>query len=481
MAIYHLTAKIITRGRGQSAVCSAAYRHGEAMRYELEARAVSYTGKSEVVYSEFFGPPEPPDWFRTLIDGRDPVRASEAFWNKVEIAEHRFDARLAREIEVALPKELTRAQNIALLRTFITENFTARGMVADMAYHDLAHNPHSHIMLSVKPLTEAGFGASLVPARDEKGEIIRGRPCKTHPSGKIMYDDIFGGDWTKPDVLKGWRAAWADAANIALAHAGETVRIDHRSLTDQGIELEPSLHQGQTARSMERRGLEAPRSIFHIEDAVTNHKIISQRPDVILDLITQGQSVFDRYDISKTLARFVEQPDAFVDLLAQIEASASLVPLAAARMDEAGRELEPARYTTTDMLELERMMVARASAMAERQGHRTRETDLQAALAASSARGITLSEDQANAVRHITGKAQLAAIVGLAGAGKSTALDVSRQVWEARAIGSSVRRWRARRWLALPRAAGSRKRGRLRAGKQVGSAARPSLKRAMFW
>ena len=156
MAIYHLHAQIIGRSGGRSAVASAAYRHCARMEIEAEARIADYSNKKGLGHSEFSLPEETPAWLRTLIDGRDAAGASAALWNAVEAFEKRADAQFMREMDLGLPVELSREQNIELMRAFVAEQILPRGMLADWAYHDVSGNPHIHLMTTLRPLTEDG-------------------------------------------------------------------------------------------------------------------------------------------------------------------------------------------------------------------------------------------------------------------------------------------------------------------------------------
>jgi ATP-dependent exoDNAse (exonuclease V) alpha subunit len=239
LAIYHLHAQIIGRSNGRSAVASAAYRHCARMEIEREARIVDYSSKKGLVHSEFALPPETPAWLRTLIDGRDAAGASGAFWNAVERFEKRSDAQFMREMDLALPLELSGEQNIKLVRTFVAEQITSRGMIADWAYHDAPGNPHIHLMTTLRPLTEEGFGPKRVPVIDADGRVMR-IVSKDHPKGKIIYR-LWAGDET---TLRQWREAWASLQNVHLAKHGFDIRVDHRSFADQNIELEPTVKLG---------------------------------------------------------------------------------------------------------------------------------------------------------------------------------------------------------------------------------------------
>ena len=147
MAIYHMEAKVVSRGSGRSAVAASAYMSCSRMYNDYDGIQHDYTRKHGLVYQEVMLPPiAPPEW-----------KNREQLWNAVEAAEKTKDSRLAREFVVALPIELDTDSNISLLRDFIQKNFVDLGMCADFAIHDTdGHNPHAHILLTVRPLNENG-------------------------------------------------------------------------------------------------------------------------------------------------------------------------------------------------------------------------------------------------------------------------------------------------------------------------------------
>lgn len=220
MAIYHLSAKVISRAGGRSSVAAAAYRTAGRLQDDRQGVEHDYSRKGGVVHSEIMVPQNAPDW----------MRDRNQLWNAVEIVEKRRDAQLAREIEVSLPRELDRGQRLELLRGFIQREFVDRGMIADVAVHegkarDGFGQPHAHVMLTMRELTGDGFG------KKERS-------------------------WNAPDLLVGWREAWARDANIALERAGRSERIDHRSLDAQRNEAEQQVERaragGQEELAFER-------------------------------------------------------------------------------------------------------------------------------------------------------------------------------------------------------------------------------------
>ncbi|MGH6805307.1 MAG: MobA/MobL family protein, partial [Ensifer adhaerens] len=166
MAVPHFSVTIVARGSGRSAVLSAAYRHCAKMDYEREARTIDYTQKQGLLHEEFVIPLDAPSWLRTMVTDRSVSGASEAFWNKVEAFEKRSDAQLAKDVTIALPIELTPDKNIALVQEFVDRHITSKGMVADWVYHDAPGNPHVHLMTTLRPLTEHGFGPKKIAVCD---------------------------------------------------------------------------------------------------------------------------------------------------------------------------------------------------------------------------------------------------------------------------------------------------------------------------
>ncbi len=172
MAIYHLSAQLISRGRGKSAVASAAYRRAATMTREADGKVITYEGKQHVAHTEFSLPPVVPAWFRTALDGRSENGASAFLWNAVEKKEGLRGTGYAMELNVALPVELTLAQNIELARDWIETEIAARGHVVDWALHDAPGNPHIHVMIPLRMLTEEGFARKHEFARDPEGNVI---------------------------------------------------------------------------------------------------------------------------------------------------------------------------------------------------------------------------------------------------------------------------------------------------------------------
>ena len=290
MAIYHLEAKVVSRGTGRSAVAAAAYLSCSKILNDYDGIQHDYTRKKGLVWQEVFLPKfAPSEW-----------KDRGVLWNAVEENEKTKDSRLAREFVPALPIELTPAQWQELLSDFIKESFVADGMCADVAIHDPyppGHNPHAHIMLTVRPLDEQGqwqyktekeylcvkdgeergFTAAefktaqkdgwekqypykvgrkkvyMPPSEAEKYGYER---ASKHPqSAKYGRQNPITERWNSEEQLVLWRKAWADVTNRYLERYGHDARIDHRSHAERGLTEQPTIHEGVVARAMEKKGI----------------------------------------------------------------------------------------------------------------------------------------------------------------------------------------------------------------------------------
>ncbi|WP_421359552.1 Ti-type conjugative transfer relaxase TraA [Agrobacterium rosae] len=422
MAIAHFSASIVSRGGGRSVVLSAAYRHCAKMEYEREARTIDYTRKQGLVHEEFLLPADAPKWVRAMIGDRSVAGASEAFWNKVEAFEKRSDAQLARDLTIALPLELTHEQNIALVRDFVEKHILAKGMVADWVYHDNPGNPHIHLMTTLRPLTEEGFGSKKVAVNGEDGQPVRTQ------SGKILYE-LWAGSTDDFNVL---RDGWFERLNHHLALGGIDLKIDGRSYEKQGIDLEPTIHLGVGTKAIERKAQEQgvrpelERLELNEQRRSENTRRILNNPAIVLDLITREKSVFDERDVAKVLHRYVDDPTVFQQLMLRIILNPEVLRLQRDTIEFATGEKVPARYSTRAMIRLEATMVRQAIWLSNRDGHAVSE----AALHATFRRHERLSEEQKTAIERIAGPAQIAAVIGRAGAGKTTMMKAAREAWE---------------------------------------------------
>jgi len=281
MAIYHFRAKMVNRASGKNVVAGAAYRRATKMTDEKEGQSWDFRHKQGVIHSELLIPQNAPLWLKTLKQQEQSATESEkhhsaeALWNLVERTEKRKDAQLAREVVFALMTELTQEQNIKLASEFITDQFVLRGMVADWSVHWDHGNPHVHVLLSTRGLTELGFGN-----KDRS--------------------------WNENTLLREWRKQWANYANFHLKLNGHDVRIDHRSYEEQGINLIPSVHQGRAVREMEKRGIPTERAAVARQINDENlERIIVNPATTVLAKVTAQCDPFTPIEIGKAMVAYV--------------------------------------------------------------------------------------------------------------------------------------------------------------------------------
>lgn len=388
MAIYHFSAKLISRGKGSSAVAAAAYRSASRLFDERIDRTHNFTNKAGVVHSEIMLPEGAPE--------RWSDRAT--LWNEVEAAELRKDAQLAREVEFALPREMPQREAAQLARDFVQREFVSKGMVADLNVHwdigkDGQPKPHAHVMLSLREAGENGFGAK---ARD----------------------------WNRTNALGKWREAWSADVNRRLKELGIEASVDHRTLKAQGIDLEPQSKIGPAAARKECRAEWSERAEDHRAIAARNGERIIAEPRIALEAIGRHQSTFTDHDLARFVHRYTDGKEQFDAALAAVRGSGEVVHLG---RDGAGRE----RFTSREMLSVEQRMEAAAISLGRARSHGVGEGARESALRLSERGGLKLSAEQADAFRHVTERHGLSVVIGYAGTGKSAMLGVAKSAWEA--------------------------------------------------
>ena len=325
MAIYHLTASVISRARGQSVTAAAAYRSASALYDERYGITHNYCRRGGIAHSQIMAPLGAPGW----------VGDRQTLWNRVEAREQRKDSQLARAVDISLPQELSEIERVALVRDYVTQEFVSQGMIADLNIHqNPAGHPQVHVLLTLRPAEASGFG-----------------PKARH--------------WNRKSNLLDWRAAWAERANHHLARAGHPARIDHRSLDAQQSELAPTRNLGVghpnpadgslpahlLERLAEQRRIRAENGATMIADA-----------GAALRALTRQRAIFTRAELTEFLRPRTSDEAQFEAALQAVLASSELIELYSANGD-------PERFTSKDLLEAEKSLMKRVAAMSTRRGH----------------------------------------------------------------------------------------------------------------
>lgn len=267
MAIYHLSAKVMSRGKGASAVAGAAYCAGEKLRDEREQNTHDYSHKEQVMHSEIAVPDHAPEW----------ASDRQKLWYEVEAVEKQSNAQLARRFDIALPVELSFEQHKEIGREF-AQSMAEQGMAFDWSIHYKSQfvngvevmNPHIDAQATMRPFNEDGTWG----AKSKKEYILNkdGERIKLK-SGEWKSRKVNTTDWDKDETLCIWRETWANVANKHLERAGLDIRIDHRSYAEQGIDKVPTIHLGQAAHALEQKGIQTELGEINRAIAQENKKL----------------------------------------------------------------------------------------------------------------------------------------------------------------------------------------------------------------
>ena len=381
MAIFHVAIKNFSRGkRNPSIVAAAAYRAGEKIVEERTGEVKNYANKKGVVHSEILAPENSPAW----------VKDRSALWNAVDASEKRKDSRLAKEILVALPKELTLEQNIALARQYCQEQFIDKGMIADLnIHHEKSENPHAHILLTTREISPEGFG-------------LKNR------------------DWNKRELVFECRKAWEDLANMHLATAGIEQAIDSRSLKARGLDIEPKQHLGQMVHNAVEngRGDDFVKYADQLDIMRINGDRIINDPTIALRIISDKQSVFTDYDIAKLANQHSGDLEQYNQVVAAIKSAENVVALGKDDYDN------PV-YSTKEMIALEHKMLDHAYELNARNYHGLDKKYLD-----KIDNNSCLYDSQKAAFKHMVSEGDLKVVTGFAGVGKSFVMAHAREMFE---------------------------------------------------
>ena len=470
MAIYHQHIKVFSRAKGHNIVNSIAYRRGIKLIDPISGKIYDYSRKKNVIHSEIVVSKNASQWIKDLVklEKIDPVTAAQLFANSIELGETRKDSQLAREIEVALPVELTKDQNLVLCRDFISF-FIERGMATEFNIHWENGNPHTHIILSMRELVDDGWGKKIVA-------------------------------WNNKELINKARELWADKINHHLSMAELEIKVSHLSNYDLGIDQEPTVHVGNRKNSNQQA--RDKNSFIHL---VNLNKII-ENPEIIFDKVSLQQSTFDLKDLAKALgtqldpagkeiasakievgiidfdgaaapnlylapsvdckitppniqeaplpkieippnsspnqvlehilaeitksesvfteryltyvlSKHVKNPQEVAKILLEIKSSTNLMSIG---FGEDGRE----RYTTRDMFNIENELQDLAIELSSKAKHKVAGWLINKCL-----KEFNLKDDQAEVIRFILKGKDISCIVGRAGTGKSYSLKAARWAW----------------------------------------------------
>ncbi|WP_419738588.1 AAA family ATPase [Ruegeria sp.] len=356
MAVYYFNWSIVSRGKAQSPVAAAAYRHGAKMKSDLDGQTYSYLDKTDVVHTELTLPDDPPDWvveaygaaaLGRVLDGREATEAnrreaiaqlSAKLWNDVEqfeLASNRRarTARMAGKIIFALPVELDRDAHVGLARAFVQNSLASRGAVVDWVLHEPEvndegeANPHIHAMVTLRHCDGEHWGL--------KNRV-----------------------WDQGSLMRTLRAEWAREANIALEQAGRPERIDHRKLVNQGIELEATSYDRTLADALEARGEELRRKVTASEALEHNRDYLQSDPEHALVVVSSERTVFTAEDVADVFRRNGFGQDTTDDLTQRAMGSMDLIGVV--QETPAGAPL----FTTRAQIDVESNVMVEALALA---------------------------------------------------------------------------------------------------------------------
>ncbi len=422
MAIYHFSSKIISRS-SRNTVRALAYRTGcKVYDYSIGQLMVTRKKMYEVQHVELLLSQDAPEWSCKLKElfSVDRQKGVQQFSDIVEAAERRRDAQVYRELEFALPQELSNEQNISLVREYLQDQCCKLGISVLANFHfDIdeetgERKPHCHALLLTRSITNEGLALKKERA------------------------------WNQKSQHETWREQWAAYVNFHLKMYGIEQQIDHRSNAERGIEIEPQSKRGTNIKDMEFRGGNNPKDLF---STVTSEKAIAfresklrnvcriiRKPEIVLDIVSKHHSTFMWGDVEKVLNRYIDDRDLYQQLERKLKNSKELVLLRYESVkNKDGLIGDLSIYTTRFMVEAEISLEQLAERLSKTKSHEVYRHKVNAIITQydqklSKHGGLSL--DQKKALHHITAPDQLSCVVGYAGAGKTTALEAAKEIWE---------------------------------------------------
>ena len=438
MALYHFSAKILSHST-RNTVGAVAYRAGCQLSDLKTGESFDYENKA-VQHVELLVPKDAPQWVRDIqgLINEDRQKGVQALSEKVEAAEYRINSQVWREVEVALHRELTNEQNISLTREFVEDQLCGRGMTALLNFHfDVdkitgESKPHCHILLTMRTLEETDFNS-----KKERS-------------------------WNTKAVIQELREQWAQYSNFHLKLHGHDIQIDHRSNKERGIEMEPQPKQGKNVLELEKKAKserieganrgpspqekDNPESASVLLSPVTDkakafHEVhlrnlyrVLRYPEVIFEIVTKHHSTFMWADVQKKLHQYVDEAPLFERLEAKLKNSRELILLRVGEIENTENSVQDkAIYTTRSLLKAERVLVKSAEDLGQYTSHGVEAHSIKDAIAKANEelkKHGGLSQDQVKAIHHLVEAGQLKCMVGIAGAGKTTALGVCHEIWK---------------------------------------------------
>jgi Ti-type conjugative transfer relaxase TraA len=416
MALYHFSAKVLSRS-GRNTVRAIAYRSGCKLYDEKTGESFNYEHKA-VEHVELLLPKDAPTWAVEIqkLMAEDRREGVQAFVDKVEAAENRVDSQVWREFEFALHQELTKEQNMALAREFVADEICSHGMAAQLNFHfdedkeTGEAKPHCHVTATMRYLEGDGLSAKKERAWNSKGFLC----------------DL--------------RVKWEEYSNTCFKLHGHDVQIDHRSHMERGIEMEPQPKLGRNILEQERRvqkleGREVLSSpvtdkgkAFH-ETKLRNLYRIMRNPEVVLDIVTKHHATFMWADVQNVLHRYVDDTPLLERLEDKLKNSKDLLTLRPEGIDPSDKGI----YTTHRMLRSEKSLIETAEGLGRVSSHGVNSHQTKSAINQANENLKEhggLSEDQIKAIHHLVDGGQIKCVVGIAGAGKTTALGVCHEIWK---------------------------------------------------